>query len=181
MPFGYPLAEEPRAFELVVRPFWVLVSVANFLILLYLLRRLLWGPVTAMLAERARKIREGLHAAEEAQRERERMGAESERVLTEARREASAIAERVTKAAEQSAADIVAKAKAEGERLVAKARADAERAHRQALAELRGEIATIAVLAAGRVLGREVDAKAHRRLIEETIEEATPELRAGVR
>lgn len=181
MLFGYPLAEEPQAFELVVRPFWVLVSIANFLILLYLLRRFLWGPVTAMLAERARKIREGLAAAEEAQHERERMRAESERVLTEARREGSTIAERITKAAEQSAADIVAKAKAEGERLVAKARADAERAHRQALAELRGEIATIAVLAAGRVLGREVDEKAHRRLIEETIEEATPELRAGVR
>lgn len=179
MLLGYPLAEEPQAFELVVRPFWVLVSIANFLILLYLLRRFLWGPVTAMLAERARKIREGLRAAEEAQRERVRVRAESERALAEARREAAAIAERITKAAEQSAADIVAKAKVEGKRLVAKARADAAQAHRQALAELRGEIATIAVLAAGRVLGREIDDRAHRRLIDETIEEATPELRAG--
>lgn len=180
MLFGHPLTEG-SAFELVVRPFWVLVSIANFLILLYLLRRILWGPVTRVLAERAERIREGLAAAEAAQRERELVREESERVLAEARREAQSIADRVTEAAEQSAADIVAKAKAEGERLLAKARADAEQARRQALAELRGDIASIAVLAATRVLEREIDADAHRRLIDRTLEEASPELRAAGR
>lgn len=180
MLFG-PLLEEANPFALVVRPFWVLVSIANFLVLLYVLRRVLWGPVTRMLADRAERIREGLAAAVAAQRERERMREESERVLAEARREAQATAERVTKAAERAAADIVAKARAESERLVAKARADAEQAQRQALAELRGEIASIALLAASRVLQREIDPKAHSRLIEQSLEEATPELRGAGR
>src|SRR3979411_545041 len=43
MLFG-PLAEETSATALVVHPFWVLVSIVNFLVLLYLLRRFMWGP-----------------------------------------------------------------------------------------------------------------------------------------
>ncbi len=172
-------APEGNPFELIVRPFWVLVSIVNFLILLYLLRRFLWDPVGKVLAERAEKIREGLAAAEEAKRERERIRDESEAVLARARAEAQTLADRTTKAAEQAAADIVATARAEGRRLVERARSEAEDARQQALAQLRGEVASIAVLAASRILKKEIDEKTHRRLVEETIEEAAPQLGAG--
>lgn len=167
---------EPNPLELVIRPFWVLVSIANFLILLYLLRRFLWGPVLRVLADRADKIREGLAAAEEAKRERERMREEAEALLARTRAEAQAISERTTKAAVQAAESIVSKARADAQRLVERARADAEQARRQALAELRSEVASLAVLAAGRILRREVDERAHRQLVEETIREAGSEL-----
>ena len=176
MLLGYPLAEGDSAFALVVEPWWVLVSIVQFLLLFYLLRRLLWGPVLGTLKRRADKIREGLAAAEAAHKEREEMKVEVERLLAEARREASAIAERTTKAAEAAAVDIRAEAKAEGDRLRERARADAEQLHRQALAELRTEVAAMAVLAAGRILGREVDAGAHRALIERSLDEAGAEL-----
>lgn len=172
--FGLPFAEGGGG--LIIRPFWVLVSIANFLVLLYVLQRVLWRPVTRVLADRAEKIREGLAAAEEAKRQRERMREESEALLAKTRAEAQALAERTTKAAEQAAAGIVAKAKAEGQRLVEKARADADEAHRQALAELRAEVAGIAILAASRVLRREIDATAHRRLVEQAIDEAVPQI-----
>ena len=178
MLFGYPLGEE-NPFEIVVRPFWVLVSIVNFLILLYLLRRFLWGPVGKVLADRAEKIREGLAAAEAAKRERELMHQESEALLRGARQEAQAMAERTARAAEQAAAGIVARARAEGERMRAKAQADAEQARRQMLAELRAEVAAIAVFAASRILQREIDPEKHRRLVEQTLEEAAPEFRAG--
>ncbi len=171
MPFGHPFAEEGPT-TLVVHPFWVLVSIVNFLVVLYLLTRFLWVPVGRVLAERAAKIREGLAAAEAARRERERMREESEALLSRTRAEAQAIAERTTKAAEQAAADIVAKAKAEHERILARARADAEQAQRQALAELRAQVADLAVLAAGRILQQEMDPDKHRRLVERTLEEA---------
>ena len=171
-------ATAPNPFELVIRPFWVAVSIANFLVLLYLLRRFLWGPVLNVLAERAQKIREGLAAAEEAKLERERMREEAEALLAKTRTEAQLIAERTTEAAEQAAAVIVSKAKTDAQRLVEKARADAEQAQRQALAELRGEVAGIAVLVASRILRREVDERTHRQLVEETLREAAPEMRA---
>src|SRR5437899_11376554 len=99
MAFGLSLAEETPT-GLVVHPFWVLVSIVNFLVILYLLRRYLWGPILTVLANRAEKIREGLAMAEAARAERERMKAELERILADAQRDAQALAARMTKAAE---------------------------------------------------------------------------------
>ncbi len=174
MLFGPPFAEEGPT-TLVVHPFWVLVSILNFLVLLYLLRRFFWGPITAVLAERAEKIREGLAAAEAARREREKLREEREALLARTRQEAQTIVERATKTAEQAAADIVAKAKGEAQRIVDRARADAERAQRQALAELRAQVADLAVLAAGRIIEQELDPEKHRRLVERTLEEGGSE------
>jgi F-type H+-transporting ATPase subunit b len=175
VPFVLPLGAEDTG-ALLVRPFWVLVSIANFLVLLYVLRRVLWGPVMAMLEERAKRVREGIELAAAAKRERGEMQAEVERLLIEARREAAAIAERTTKAAEAAATEIRAQAKVEGDRLRERARTDAEQLHQQALTQLRGEVASMAVLAASRILGKEVDANTHRALIERSLDEAGTEL-----
>jgi F-type H+-transporting ATPase subunit b len=175
VPFVLPLGADDTG-ALLVRPFWVIVSIANFLVLLYVLRRVLWGPVMAMLEERARRVREGIELAAAAKRERAEMRVEVERLLGEARREAGAIAERTTKAAEAAAAEIRAQAKVEGDRLRERAKADAEQLHQQALAQLRGEVASMAVLAASKILGKEVDAKTHKVLIERSLDEAGDDL-----
>src|SRR5437773_1936319 len=92
-------AEEAAPFALTVDPYWILVSIVQFLILYWLLRRFLWGPVTRTLDARAARIREGLQMAEDAKAERQHMQVEVERLLNEARREASALAEKVTASA----------------------------------------------------------------------------------
>ena len=175
MEFAPLLAEEPPT-GLVVHPFWVLASIVNFLVILYLLRRYLWGPILTVLANRAEKIREGLAMAEAARAEREKMKAEVERLLADARREAQAISERTTKAAEAAAADIRTQAKAEADRIRERGREEAKQLHDQALAQLRSELANMVVLAASRVLGRELDADKHRALIEQSLDEAAPQL-----
>ncbi|TMF79286.1 MAG: F0F1 ATP synthase subunit B [Chloroflexi bacterium] len=174
MLFSPGLQEE--VFVPTVHPFWVLVSIVNFLLLLYLLRRLLWGPITSMLANRAAKIREGLAMAEEAKAERERIKSEVERLLADARRDAQAIAERMTKAAEAAAGEIRMEAKKEADRIRERGREEAQQLHDQALAQLRSELAGMVVLAASRVLGREVDAEQHRALIERSLDEAAAHL-----
>jgi len=175
MTFGVLLAAEGPT-GLVVHPFWVLVSIVNFLVILYLLRRYLWAPILTVLANRAEKIREGLAMAEAAKVERERMKAEVERLLADARRDAQAIAERMTKAAEAAAADIRAQAKTEADRIRERGREDAQQLHDQGLAQLRSELAGMVVLAASRVLGRELDPEKHRALIEQSLDEAAPHL-----
>ena len=174
--FG-PLAEETSSTALIVHPFWVLVSIVNFLVLLYLLRRFMWGPITATLDSRAAKIREGLQMAEDAKAERLRMQAEVERLLGEARREAATISERMTQAAEAAAAEVRAQARAEADRIREKGKADAQQLHDQALAQLRGEVASMVVLVASRLLGREINAEQHRSLIEQSLSEAGTELK----
>ena len=168
------LAEETTG--LTVQPYWVLVAIVQFLVLFFLLQRFLWGPIQRTLQARADRIREGLENAEAAKRERAQMQVEVERLLGDARREAAAIAERTTKAAEAAAVEIRTQAKADGDRLRERARTDAEQLHQQALAQLRSEVASMAVLAASRILGKEVDAKTHQALIERSLDEAGGEL-----
>ncbi len=172
-----PFIAEESPTALVVHPFWVLVSIVNFLVLLYLLRRFMWGPIMSTLDRRAAKIREGLELTESARLEREQLKQEVEKVLGEARREAAAIAERTTKAAEAAAADIRVQAKTEADRIREKGRTDAQHLHDQALAQLRSEVASMVVLAASRILGREISAEQHRALIERSLEEAGTELK----
>ena len=172
-----PFIAEESPTALVVHPFWVLVSIVNFLVLLYLLRRFMWGPILATLDRRAAKIREGLELTESARREREQLKQEVEKILGEARREAAAIAERTTKAAEVVAADIRTQAKTEADRIREKGRTDAQALHDQALAQLRSEVASMVVLAASRILGREISPEQHRALIERSLDEAGAELK----
>ena len=167
-----PMAAEQGPTALVVHPFWVLVSIVNFLVLLYLLRRFLWGPLLATLETRARKIREGLELAEAAKQEREQMRREVERTLAETRLAAGAIIEKATSAAEGVAAEVRTQAKAEADRIREKGKADAQQLHDQLLAQLRGEVASMVVLAATRILGREVSPEQHRALIERSLDEA---------
>ena len=47
-----PSAAEGGSSALIVHPFWVLVSIVNFLVLLYVMQRLLWGPITRTLDAR---------------------------------------------------------------------------------------------------------------------------------
>ncbi len=171
-----PLVEESGG-VLTVHPYWVLVSIVQFLILFYLARRFLWGPIQETLAKRAARIREGLEAAEAAKREREQMRAEVERLLAEARAEAAAIAERTTQAAEAAAAQIHEQAKADADRTRERGRADADQLHDQVLAQLRGEVASMVVLAASRILGKEIGPDQHRALIERSLDEAGADLR----
>ena len=168
--------EEANPFALTVDPYWILVSLVQFLVLYYLLRRFLWGPVTKTLDSRASKIREGLELAEQAKRDRDQLKQDVETTLARARAEAAQLSDRSTQAAEAAAAQIRAEARAEADRIREKGRTDAQQLHDQALAQLRGELASMVVLAASRLLGREIDPAQHRALIEQSLNEAGSEL-----
>ena len=118
-----------------------------------------------------------LDESEQAKRDRESLKQEVEQLLAQARSEAAAIADRTTQAAEAAAADLRTQARSEADRIREKGKADAQTLHDQALAQLRGELATMVVLAASRLLGREIDPAKHRELIEESLNEAGKELR----
>src|SRR5256885_15331843 len=118
-------AQESNPFALTVDPYWILVSLVQFVILYLLLRRFLWGPVTTALEARAAKIREGLDLAEAAKRDREQLQRQIETLLAQARTEATAISERTTQAAEAAAAAVRARARRASGRHPAKGRGGA--------------------------------------------------------
>jgi F-type H+-transporting ATPase subunit b len=148
---------------------WHLV---NFLILLFVLQRFLFPPVLKMLDERQARIRESMERAEALKEESARAAEMVRAQLDEARREAQAIINTATQIAERIKAERQQQAQAEYEAILRRAQEDAAREREQAFAELRAQIADLAVLAAGRIIRRELDPDTQRQLVEEFLAEA---------
>lgn len=149
----------------------LLQQIVNFGILLILLRFLLYKPVLRLLEERRERIRKGLEDAEKARAALEGAQAEYEKRLEEARREAQAIIAQATQAAERAREEILAEARAEAQRIVAKAQEEIEYERKRLLVELRQEVADLAILAAGRIINRQLDEALHRKLIQDFLAE----------
>jgi F-type H+-transporting ATPase subunit b len=147
-----------------------------FLVMLGVLYRFAWGPLLKILNERRERIQQGVEATERAKQELEAAEKERQARLEEARREAQAMLDRIAKQAEDLRKELEAKAREQAEALIARARAEIQQEREKAVQELRSQVADLAVMAAGRIIGESLDAKKHRELIERTIEEA--EIRA---
>jgi F-type H+-transporting ATPase subunit b len=152
----------------------LLFQVVNFLLLLYLLNRFLFKRVFALLDERKAKISKGLEDAEAAARDRELARAEREAAVAEARREAADMLARANKIAEDTRNEILADARSEAERATARARDEIVAEKERAMAEIRGQVAELALLAAGQLVRREMDGPTQRRLVEQFLGEFEP-------
>lgn len=149
-------------------------QIVNFLLLLYLLNRFLFKRVFALLDERQAKISKGIEDAEAAARDRELARAEREAAVAEARKEANEMIARANKIAEDTRNEILADAKAEAEKVSARAREDIVAEKDKAMAEIRGQVAELALAAAGKLVRREMDGPTQKRLVEEFLAEVKP-------
>ena len=158
-------AEDSALFQ--INLFQVIIAAANFVVFLALIWTFAFKPVSKMLADRRERIEQGLKDAEQARRDRE--NAESERVstLTEARREANDILARAQKVAQETRDADIAATKDELERMRVRAAAEIEAEKTRAIADVRAEVADLALLAAGRVVGETMSDDRQRRLVEE--------------
>ena len=152
---------------LVVNGFWIIVSAANFLFFLFLVWTFAFKPISGMLSSRRERIEQGLRDAAQARHDRE--SAEQERVaaLTEARREANEILARAQKVAQETRDADIAATRTELERIRAQATSEIEAEKHRALADLRAEVADLALSAAGVVVRESMTGERQRRLVEE--------------
>ncbi|MDZ7675025.1 MAG: F0F1 ATP synthase subunit B [Acidimicrobiales bacterium] len=128
------------------------------------------GPaIKKMMDERADKIQGDLDAAESAKAEAEEVKAEYASKLADAKSESARIIEEARQAADQLKSDQQARLNEELVSQREQAQADIDAAKSQAMAELRGEVSEIAVGAAERVVGANLDRAAQDRLIEDYI------------
>jgi F-type H+-transporting ATPase subunit b len=143
----------------------LIVQLVVFFIGVWITMKFIWPPLRNALDERARRIADGLKAAE--------LGTQS---LSEAQKkiaklDADARAERQAQAteAEKQAALLIEQAKkdAEGERarILAQAKVEAEQEMQRAKTALRDEVAKLAVAGAEQILRREVNAQVHADLL----------------
>ncbi len=139
----------------------------NFLILIALMIRFLYKPVTRMLDERAMRIKESMERAEAINQQLTRTNEETRLALENARKEAQAIADRASEIGEQIKAQARKDAQAEADKILVQARQQIEQERRQTISELRLEMATLVVAAAGKVIGRQLDDRAQHQMVEE--------------
>jgi len=147
--------------------FQVIIAAANFAVFLVLMWTFAFKPVAKMLGDRKSRIEQGLRDAEQARKDRE--SAEQERLaaLTEARREANDILARAQKVAQETRDADIAATREELERMRVRASDDIAAEKQRAIAELRGEVADLALQAAGRVVRETMTDQRQRRLVEE--------------
>ena len=135
------------------------------LVFVWFCMKFVWPIITGAIEQRQTEIANGLAAAEKGQSSLATAKAEVDKILAAARDQARGIIDQ----ANSRATGIVEQAKTDGEH-ARKAQVDAARAEieveiNRAREELRGQVAKIAVSGAEKVLGREIDANAHRDLL----------------
>lgn len=150
-------------------PGLIVWTVVTFVLLLLVLRKFAWKPLLAALHEREKSIRGTLDHAENAKAEAERILEENRRQLAKAGEESQKILAEGRALGEKLKNEIVEQANAQSRRMVDQARLEIERDKESAIAQLRGEVAALALEAAGKILNETLDEKKHRALIDESL------------
>ena len=144
----------------------LVIQMIVFAILIWFTMKFVWPKIQGPLEERSRKIAQGLAAAEEGEKELSQAREKADGIIREARERAGQIIDHAQHRANELVEQAKGTASAEGARLIAAAHQQIELDTTQAREGLRREVAGIAVEAAGKLLGREIDAKKHADLLD---------------
>jgi F-type H+-transporting ATPase subunit b len=146
-------------------------TIVTFLVLLALLAKFAWRPLLQALERRQETIKKSLEDAERAKQELERLQKESAKILQQARIDAESIITQTRSDAERLKGDLTQKAKDEADNILRHARQQIQLQTRQALQQIRHEVADIAVLLASKLLERNLSNEDNDRLINETLKQ----------
>ncbi len=147
----------------------LIVEIIAFLIVLAVVARYVLPPLNKALEERQQEIRRSLEAAEAAKAEADATRQQRQQILDEARQQARELVAQANATAERLRQEAVERAQQEHDRIVASAEADIALARQRAIDEVSGQVGALVLAVARQVVGREVDAEAHRALIDEAV------------
>ena len=151
--------------------FWILVGALNFLLFFAIIYFAAFRNLGQRLDDRRRRIEQGLRDADEARREREQAAEQRQGVLAEARREANEIVTRAQRSADEIREREMADMRAELERQREQAVAEIQAERQRALSDVRAQVADLALLAAGRVVGETMNGERERRIVQQFLAE----------
>ena len=147
--------------------FWYIVeTVINVLILFILLRIFLFKPINKMKADRTRTIQDNLDSAEKAKAEAEELRQQYEDSISEAKEKANQIIMKAHEDAESERTAIIRKSQEEAEKIVADADKAIENERKRVLRQAQSEIADLAIEAASKIIGENVDDEKNRKLVD---------------
>jgi F-type H+-transporting ATPase subunit b len=137
-----------------------------FLILAWITMKFIWPPLLAAIEERQKKIADGLAAADKGEKSLSEAKEAGNDLIKQARDQAAKIVDQAGRRSNEMIDEAKAKAATEGQRLIGDAKQEVALESTRAREQLRKEVATLAVTGASKLLGREIDAKAHADLLD---------------
>ncbi len=138
----------------------------SFAVFVWFTMKYVWPPLVTAMDERKAKIAEGLAAAERGQHEQELAEKRAKETLIEAKQQAAEIKAGAEKQAVMIIEEARDKAKEEGGRQLAAAQAEIEQETNKAREALRAKVAELAVMGAEKILRKEINADAHKDIVE---------------
>ena len=143
----------------------LIIQMIVFAILVWFTMKFVWPPITAALDERAKKIADGLSAADKAKAELSNANKRVEEQLSAARNDAAQRLADAERLAQSMIEEAKGRANDEGAKIIAAAKAEAEQEATKAREALREQVAALAVKGAESILKREVNAGVHAELL----------------
>ncbi len=133
--------------------FWMLVS---FTIVFLILRKFAWKPILNILKQREERIEKALKAAQDARIEMQKLQANNEQIVAEARKQADNIIKEAREIKEKIIAEAKQQASIEAEKVFAASKLAIENQKIQAMNEIRNQIAELSVLIAEKIVRKEL-------------------------
>jgi F-type H+-transporting ATPase subunit b len=145
-------------------------SIAFFLFVWFCMK-FVWPPIMKALEERKRTIADGLAAGEKGKYELELANRRAGDIVREAKGQATEIVSQAEKRAGEVIDEAKNQARVEAEGILTAARAEIDRERNAAREQLRAAVAGLAVTGAARILEKEIDAKAHAKLLDAVVQQ----------
>lgn len=151
--------------------FWTVIT---FLILLFILKKYAWKPILGAVSSREESIKNALAAAEAARREMENLQADNERILQEARAEREGMMKEAREIKSKMIADAKDEAKIIADNMITQAQQAIASEKKAAIAELKGQVASLSLEIAEKVVKQELANKGQQeKLVEDMLGKAT--------
>jgi len=146
---------------------FIIVQVIAFIILFLTLNAWLYKPMLNMMEIRKQKIAQGLEDAQIAAEARADAEKDAAKIIADAQAEAGRVVAEATERAAAAGKDVMASTEAEATRVREAAVAEAEVERNRILGDLRGQVASLAIAAANKLVGEALDEKKQRALLDE--------------
>jgi F-type H+-transporting ATPase subunit b len=159
--------EEPSGTDLILPAVDELIwGAVAFLLVLFVLNKFAFPMLRQAVEAREKQIQSDLEAAERAKQEAQQEKEQYQKQIADARGEANRIVEEARQQAESVRKDLVAKAEQEAQQIVARAQESIEAERTRAVGDLRSTIRDLSIELAEKVVGRSLDAQAHKDLVD---------------
>jgi F-type H+-transporting ATPase subunit b len=150
----------------------LVIQIINFMILLFALKAVLYGPMVRAISDRQGRIKKELDEAEALNREARALKENYETKIREAHNEAASIVAAANQEGERRKAELIEEGRREAGFLVEKGRTELTREQQQALSDLRGRVVELSVDMASRLFRDALTPDQHRALVEQFVRKA---------